>query len=293
MLTVRAVPYLAMLLILCETHTFADDDAGESSIERWDRAICLVESRTDAEGKKAGDAGSAFLLKDDQKLVLVTAGHVARFTTAKTRVLFRDPDGESHWIILGGLTSGTGEPWRYHGQADLAVMEIDGSRVESKRFASFTALAIPVDDLVAQVPGRTTKIEIVGFPMLLGALPNVSPLAMAAEVASRELPVEAKWGHEQIVFAHPAVANGTSGGPAFVTTDSLMDATVMGMYIGYQQDNFGNRLSKLVPGRLILDFVRQQGPAEGNANGQEPTEPQVQPPADAEEPAAAESCACS
>src|SRR5690606_7941003 len=206
--------------------TFAGDDPDEFSIERWDRAICLVESRTDAEGKKTGDAGSAFLLNDDGQLILVTAGHVARFTTAKTRVLFRDPDGESHWIILGGLTSGTGEPWRYHGQADLAVMEIDGSRVESKRFASFTALAIPVDDLVTQVPRRTTQIEIVGFPMLLGAAPNVSPLAMGAEVASRELLVEAKWGHEQIIFAHPVVANGTSGGPAFVTTESPMETRI-------------------------------------------------------------------
>jgi|GEM_PF-1349115 len=292
MLSVRAVPYLAMLLILGGTRT----DAGEPSIERWDRAICLVESRTDAEGKSSGDAGSAFLLEDDRKLILVTAGHVARFTTAKSRVLFRDSDGQSHWFTLGGLTSGTGEPWRYHGQADLAAMEIDGGqaqKIHSERFAALKALAIPTGNVITQVPHRTTKIEIVGFPMLLGATPNVSPLVMSAEVASRELPVEAKWGYERIVFAHPGVANGTSGGPAFVTTVSPLDVSVMGMYMGYQQDNHGNRLSKLVPGQVILEFVRQQSLAEWNANGQESAEPQVQPSADAEEEAAAGSSASS
>jgi len=276
MLAVR-IACLATLLFVGGNFTEAADGVSEPSIERWDRVVCLIESHTDAEGKNSGDAGSAFLLQDDERLILVTAAHVARFTTAKSRLLFRDPDGESHWIILGGLTSGTGEPWRYHEQADLAAMELDGSRVESKRFASLTALAMPLDELLTQTPRRTTKIEIVGFPMLLGVAPNVSPLAMGAAVASRELPVEAKWGHEQIIFAHPVVANGTSGGPAFVTTESPTETRIMGMYMGYQHDQQGHKLAKLVPGRLIADFLRQQTPADSQTR--DPARPSVQPDA--------------
>ncbi len=284
MLSVRPISAFAVLLILSGLQAEAGDGTSETSIERWDRVICLVESRTDAAGKKSGDAGSAFLLEDNGKLVLVTAGHVAQFTTAKSRVLFRDAEGESHWIILGGLTAGTGQPWRHHAQADLAVMEIDAGQVEPARFAAFTALAIPLDHLAASTPRRTTQIEITGFPMLLGATPHVSPLVMAAEVASRELLLEAKWGHEEIVFAHPAVPNGTSGGPAFITSEDPQEARILGLYIGFQQDNHGHKLAKLVPGHVILDLVRAAGSAAGKTTNQ----PFQSPP---DEPAAAEDSA--
>lgn len=277
MLSLRPTFVFSTLLILSGANAEAGDGASETRIERWDRVICLLEPRPDA----AGNAGSAFLLKGDGKLVWVTAAHVAQFTSAKSRVLFRGPDGKSHWNILGDLTSRNGQPWRFHAQADLAVMEIDGERVETERFAALAALAIPITDIVAQTPPRTTKIEIAGFPMLLGSTPEISPLVMAAEVASRELPVEAKWGHEQIIFAHPVVPNGTSGGPAFVTAESPLETRIVGLYMGYQQDNQGHRLAKLVPGHVIVELIQQQKATEWKTIAREPNQSPPQQPATA------------
>lgn len=287
MLPLRPIFLFSTLLILSGVSAAAGDGTSETSVERWDRVICLLESRTDAAGNKSGDAGSAFLLEDEDKLFLVTAAHVAQFTTAKSRVLFRGADGRSHWNVLGGLISGTGQPWRYHPRADLAVMEINGERVEPDRFAALAALAIPMTDIVVEAPRRTTKIEITGFPMLLGAMPEVSPLVMAAEIASRELPVEAKWGHEQIIFAHPVVPNGTSGGPAFVTTENLQETRIVGLCMGYQQDNQGHQLAKLVPGHLIVELIRQGQAADWKTVARAPVALPAQPPVAADDSAPA------
>ncbi len=51
------------------------------------------------------------------------------------------------------------------------------------------------------------------------------------------------------------MAQGTSGGPAYLNDPCSTKTTVVGMYIGVAGDSSGAKLSKLVPSRLIHEAV--------------------------------------
>ena len=242
-------PLLLAAILWCRS-SIAEPPPVERPSERWDRAVCLVEEGGQAAEAKSRQAGAAFLVAHSDRLMLFTAAHVARFSTAKTRLVFRDPAGDSHWIRLGGLVAATGDPWRHHRQADVAVMQIDGPNIPEKHLRSLNALAFPAEDsLRLDPPGRTSAIEITGFPMLLGVAPTVSPLVMLGHVASRPSELEASWGQEEILFTYPVVGAGCSGGPVFLNQQDPAEATVVGMCIGFYQDKHGFKLTK-VAGRL-------------------------------------------
>ena len=95
-----------------------------SAIERWDRAVCLLTEAKKSDGQPA--CASAFLVRHTDATYLVTAGHAAQETHARTRILYRAPDGSSQWIHLGALTTKDGDPWLGYENSDLSVMCIAG-----------------------------------------------------------------------------------------------------------------------------------------------------------------------
>ena len=66
---------------------------------------------------------------------------------------------------------------------------------------------------------------------------------------------ESRWGKEPIIFCTPALAQGTSGGPAFLLSGPDETMSVIGMYIGVSHDSTGAKLSKMVPARLIRESI--------------------------------------
>jgi len=221
-----------------------------------------------------GDARS----KGPRGFYLVTAVHAAQDTHARTRILYRAADGSSQWIHLGALTAKEGDPWIAHENSDLAIMRVARLEAHARQVDQLASLSIPLDSLLREAPPRTAEIEIVGFPMALGTQPAVAPLVMKGSLASREMPTEAKWGLEPILFAVPVVGAGCSGGPVFQSrsrnlsrcpscgaaapgsADSVTgsqsataedDLQVVGMYVGLQFDATGVKLAKIVPARVI------------------------------------------
>ncbi|MGV3483731.1 MAG: trypsin-like peptidase domain-containing protein [Planctomycetaceae bacterium] len=228
-----------------------------SALERWDRAVCLVQESADAQGKKSMDLGTAFIVETDGELVLATAAHVAKFTTAKSKLLFRNSDGESRWVLVGALNGTSGSPWRTHENSDLAVMRLCFDKLEPEIVSGLTALAVPLDALSLSTPPRTTKVELTGFPINLGLTPALSPLVMCASVASRETECEGNWGTELVWLANPVVGDGVSGGPVFHAAEEPTDVRIVGMYIGYMFDKSGPKLARVVPSRLIREMIEE------------------------------------
>jgi hypothetical protein len=146
------------------------------AIERWDRAVCLLTEAKKSDGQPA--CASAFLVRDTEATYLLTAGHAAQETHARTRILYRAPDGSSQWIHLGALTTKDGDPWLGYENSDLSVMRIAGREAHARQIEQLASLSIEFDSLMQDAPLRTTEIEIVGFPMTLGTQPTVSSLAM-------------------------------------------------------------------------------------------------------------------
>ncbi|MCA8984104.1 MAG: hypothetical protein R3C12_08345 [Planctomycetaceae bacterium] len=231
------------------------DSQQRSRCERWDRAVCLVTERKKTDG--SGAASSAFLVAHADNLFLITANHSALETHAHTRVVYRTIEGESRWVHLGGLTVAAANPWVQYENTDLSVLRIAAHPQISMYVDELRELAIPFSALLAELPGRTTAIEITGFPISLGIQPQVSPLTMTARIASRELQADAQWGKEAIVYAVPTVGAGCSGGPVFLASEDASATSVVGMYIGLMVDTTGAKLSKIIPARILRAAIEK------------------------------------
>jgi hypothetical protein len=235
--------------LLATTLAVADDAA----VERWDRAICLHTERKTTDGQPA--VASGFIIEHKKSLWLVSAVHVAQDTHARTRIVYRTRTGESRWVHLGGLAETETNPWSDFENSDVSIALIQERPDTTVYYDELKELAIPLDALNTEVPKRTKRIEITGYPMSLGTTPPVTPFAMVAHVASREMPTPARWGNEKIFYAVPSVASGTSGGPVYESNEDPSNATVVGMYIGLINDSTGAKLSKIVPSKVVRTAI--------------------------------------
>lgn len=257
-------PAVALLCLVAASASAANAD--EKNIERWDRVVFLIEVQQEPEKKlQHTHASSGFLVAQGEQFFLITAAHGAEKTSPKTEVQFRSPEGKTAKVLLGDITADQGDPWHRHPQADLAVARVAIQEKSPEAAQQLFALAIPMEDLLTASPRRTTAIEVTGFPMRLGLKPAISPLVMTGRVASRELPISAKWGDETIVLAQAAVAPGISGGAVFAEEPSPEKCRVVGMCIGFLMDNSTEvKLAKIVPSHILIDFMRKEFPAPSN-----------------------------
>jgi len=215
----------------------------------WDRVICIqsqVESKPET-----GKLCSAFFVQAEGSLYLVTAGHASAETNLNSRIRYRDPCGKTQWVSLKGLVQRDGNPWHRDAVSDLAIAKLYAAEGAETYLSDFNKLAISLESICKECPPRTTAVVTVGFPLAIGAGDEISPVAVVGHIASRETVSENTWGNEPIIFCSPALAQGTSGGPAFLKCETYDKTTVVGMYIGVVYDASGAKLSKLVPARVI------------------------------------------
>lgn len=225
-------------------------------IEAWDRVVCIqsqVESKPDT-----GKLCSAFLVTADERLFLVTAGHASAETNLKSKLRYRDPDGVTQWVSLKTFFRTSTNPWQRNEQSDFAIAELPSVDGAETYRSHLSALSISLDSICTETPPRTTEIVAVGFPLAIGAGDVISPVAVVGHIASRETNTANTWGHEPIVYCSPALAQGTSGGPAFLNNQPDGELTVVGMHIGVVKDVSGAKLSKMVPANLIRDQISSQ-----------------------------------
>lgn len=256
----HCVRILYALFLVCSCANVLQ--AEELPIERWDRAVCLVERQVDQETKKQKhEFSTAFLVADGEHVTLIATAHGARATSRQTSVMFRRPDGESGDIPLTDLYEGDGNPWRLQANADVAVMRIETGKEPGEEIQALLKLAIPLESIQTKLPRRTTPVELTGFPLGmgikgLGVQPEMSSIVVCGQIASREMPVPAKWGSETIFIIQLAGAGGVSGAPVFLQEDSPQAVQVVGMVMGYvREDKSGLMMSRIIPGRILVDAV--------------------------------------
>ncbi|TWT47107.1 hypothetical protein Pla22_52610 [Rubripirellula amarantea] len=255
----RLIVLFACLLIVALTPL--PSLSQDSVFERWDRAVCLHSPGTKPE---SDTFASGFVVEQSGTLFLVTASHAAHQTQGTSRLRFRCLDGTSQWVSLAILFPGNGNPWVPNRSSDVAIALIASSGPAKPYHTLLAGIAIPVDKLVTEVPRRTTQVEVAGFPFGFGVEPDVKPLVVVTRIASVELKAKNQWGTEPIVYSSPAIAQGTSGGPAFLTVNDPESCDVIGMYVGVCFDASGGKLSKLVPSSVIRTAIKAQSdPGDG------------------------------
>lgn len=194
---------------------------------------------------------SAFLVQKADQLFLIASGHGSDETSAKSKLVYRDPSGNSQQVSMNLIFSGKSNPWQRDATSDFAIALIQPDEKREPYFEHLTALSVALDSVCTQTQLPTTQIVTAGFPLGLGAKDPISPLAMVGHIASLEIETETNWGREPIIYCTPAVAQGTSGGPVFLMDESGEQVTVVGIYVGVVGDVTGGKLSKMIPSRLI------------------------------------------
>lgn len=238
------------------------ESSAESSLERFDRAFLMR-----SPGEKSGDAkkdelnqriATAFFVRKDEHVFLVTAGHAAKETTPLTRLEYRTPTGESRWVAFIGLRKGEGDPWRYHKESDVACMQTNIQGIDKTTREHLLALAIDWKQIHTAPLPRTTEIDVVGFPLGLGAHREISALVVRAHVASKEIGIKAKWGHERRIMFAPPTGRGCSGGPAFLASNDVTEAKLIGVFIGLIFDDSGGKLGQLAPVHFVTELIESE-----------------------------------
>ncbi len=92
---------MGVLLLVAVAAVGNASEPQQTSVERWDRAVCLQTERKATDGLPS--VASAFVVAREDNLYLVTAAHAAQDTHTFTKVLYRSAGGESRWVHLGGL----------------------------------------------------------------------------------------------------------------------------------------------------------------------------------------------
>jgi len=236
---------------------------GAPQLNYFDRTVfvhteVLPERPYDETRKRDTHSASGFFVAFQGQVLFVTARHVARETTPDTQFCFLTAGGDSHFARLAGLVADVKNPWRMHSKADLAVFVVTFSpQLEKGIEEEIRALALPFSAFDTKEVRRASRVTVCGFPIELGTWKKISPLAMTAYVASREMDLPGEGDSAPVFLITPAIGAGCSGGPVFLTTDRGDADTVLGIYVATYFDESGGKLSSVVPARQIMELITE------------------------------------
>jgi hypothetical protein len=218
------------------------------------------------------------------KQYLVTAAHVAKFITSRSILTMRNPGDIPVTISFGAFYPGETElPWRFHPEADVAVLELPLNKLDSKNRQFFDRRFLLMDMLNSDetAPKRERPLVVMGFPLALGTTGRFSPLTVEAKAASGLLRVKQPSANTEATFFvldKPSIG-GYSGAPVFLMpwpyADSAMLSMIdsaspearpkcVGIVSGTISDDTGGKLAAIVPSvfavRMIVEELQKPLP---------------------------------
>jgi len=218
---------------------------------RFDRVVAM----TSVAGNER-KLSSAFFVLYAERMFIVTAKHSALETNLTTEIALPSVGALRIFKLADAIQKPGVNPWIAHDSADVAACEIDLSKVGENFKQRIETMAIAVDQCQRKLPLRSSRIEVIGFPMGLGVTPErISPLVTNCFVASEELNLNGTWGKEANFFGAPAVGSGASGGMVTLHEEDAQACTMIGVFIGFNGDASGAKLARILPARVLVDFI--------------------------------------
>ena len=250
--------WLAMVFVSSTPHLQAQAEreleSGPDKVLRFDRVVA-VSSAVNNERKLS----SAFFIELNARMFLITAKHSAAETNLTTEVALPSVGTLRIFRLAESLCKLGANPWTTHESADLAVCEIDMSKIAETLRKQIATMAVTLEQFQRKTPERSSRIEVLGFPMGIGVTAErISPVVTNCFVASEELNVAGTWGKETNFFAAPATGSGASGGMVTLHDEDAYQCAVVGLNIGFNADNSGAKLARIIPASVIVDFLRAQ-----------------------------------
>ena len=230
----------------------AQTEAALQGLSRFDRVAAMT-SAHESDRKRS----TAFFVAREGKVVLVTTKHSALETNVSTELALPSTGKELRIFRLVNAILKPGEdPWHAHPSADVALCELKLSKLNEGLRSQIEAMAFALDDFELKVPTRSSRVEVIGFPLGLGLTQErISPLVTNCFVASEPLLSDGTWGRELVYFVSPPVGGGTSGGIVTLHEDDEARCKIVGMCVGFNADGSGAKLARLVPTEVVMEFV--------------------------------------
>lgn len=205
-------------------------------------------------------SGTGFFIRADDKLFLVTAGHVAKGLKLKVRFISSDPSGFSKSYPLNQKLN-----WKYSKTADVAVL-----RLNDQLFISdFIPCALDINFLTNRetAPVSEIPLAVIGFPLGLGVQNRFSPLRRETHASSDLIDLHrADTGQIATFFVlqDPSIG-GYSGAPVFTIQANKFGSTIMigfnatsciGVIHGTISDSTGGKLGLVTPAKYVYELIK-------------------------------------
>jgi len=205
-------------------------------------------------------SGTGFLIRYNGRDYLVTSKHVAKGLLPTSEIIINLPNGKTTIVTFQLLSEAKvlkGAHWFHHPKADISIHPMGYPGVVD-------ALALPED----LFPKKDVDIKllapayIVGFPLGLGVLDQLSPVAKEAKMASKLTSIDNLNISIDLHFylLDQALSQGYSGSPVFYIEDIMSGVMIgnqpmkggetlhlLGVQSGSLSDQTGGKISMVVP----------------------------------------------
>jgi hypothetical protein len=228
--------------------------AQDGRVQRFDRVAAVLSTLP-----KDRKLCTAFFIAHHDRVLMVAAKHASLETNQSTEIVLPSK-GKPQLFRLVETTKVVGaNPWRVHKDADLAVCELDLSKMTEPASTQLKSMCIELERIERVPPKRSTRLECIGFALGLGVESDqISPLAMTCFVASDVLKFDGSWGKESVYYAAPAVGAGTSGGLVTLHAEDPDECVVVGICTGFNGDESGAKLARIVPTSVLIAFIESE-----------------------------------
>ncbi len=219
--------------------------------------------------------GTGFIISYQKKDYIVTAKHVAEMLTPTGEIIFNLPNGKTFNVsfqTLSGVEIIRGARWFHHQKVDLSIHPMAYPSKDTGILSIPEELFRKTMDVNVNLLGTA---YILGFPMGLGALDNLSPVAKEAKVASKLTSISNLNIPKDVYFylLDQALSQGYNGSPVFYSEDIMSDAITMDNrpllktgekihLLGVQSlaisDQTGGKISAVVPISYLWDIFESE-----------------------------------
>lgn len=166
--------------------------------------------------KTFDQTGTCFFVYTEFDLYLVTANHVASFTTKNTEITISSTNDVPLTFKLGEIIKDKSNlNWTTHPIADVSVIELDSISI----LKGLNGCYVPFEMLSfkLEAPFREREVTTYGYPLSLGIGQKISPITKTSKPSSSLIELERFDNKVKTIFFlldDPSVS-GFSGGPVF------------------------------------------------------------------------------
>jgi len=211
--------------------------------------------------------GTGFFIGDKNKLFLVTANHIASFTSGLTKIVLKTVNDTPIEFSISSIVGSDTLNWSHHATADASAIQIFPNKDVLPHLEGHF---IPSEVLFSKLeaPSRDKPLTVLGFPLGLGSQGRFSPISKESKAASGLISfprADTNIIDDFFLLDSPSIG-GFSGAPVFILPKAYTvgsglvfgnEFSCRGLVHGTLSDNTGGKLCAVVPSYKILECIEK------------------------------------